>query len=208
MGRGALAVAVTCALGVGAVAKPVPPPTTPAASATSKKAAYLDAKRASPRAPAPKLGGKPAAEARPLINLRNTWTDEWMVIDATGPLTVAPAQVDRFLRDHYTNDPTTMDPRLIGVLREAANHFRVRRIEIVSGFRAPKYNLMLRKKGHEVARDSQHTHGNAVDFRLPGVSTEALHAWAVSRKLGGVGLYRGSGFIHMDTGRVRYWNGE
>lgn len=199
----AAAVVATCAFGVGVAAQPTPAPA--AATKPSKKDTYLDAKRPSPRAPAPKVTGKPPGV---VINLRNTWTDEWMVVDATGPLAIAPTQVDRFLRDHYTNDPTTMDPRLIGVLREAANHFRVRRIEIVSGFRAPKYNLMLRKKGHEVARDSQHTHGNAVDFRLPGVSTDALHAWAVRRKLGGVGLYQNSGFIHMDTGRVRYWGGD
>ena len=205
MSRAAIAAAVvaTCALGVGVAAQPAPTPA--AAPQPSKKDTYLDGKRPATRTPAPKVTGKPPVI---VINLRNTWTDEWMVVNATGPLAIAPTQVDRFLRDHYTNDPTTMDPRLIGVLREAANHFRVRRIEIVSGFRAPKYNLMLRKKGHEVARDSQHTHGNAVDFRLPGVSTDALHAWAVSRKLGGVGLYQNSGFIHMDTGRVRYWGGD
>jgi uncharacterized protein YcbK (DUF882 family) len=79
---------------------------------------------------------------------------------------------------------------------------------VVSGFRHPKYNLMLRKKGHEVARDSQHTHGTAIDFRLPGVATDVLHRWAIGRRLGGVGLYKDSGFIHMDTGRVRYWSGD
>jgi uncharacterized protein YcbK (DUF882 family) len=78
----------------------------------------------------------------------------------------------------------------------------------VSGFRHPKYNLMLRKKGHQVARDSQHTHGNAIDFWLPGISIPALHEWAKSKHMGGVGLYLGSGFVHMDTGPVRYWNGE
>ena len=186
-----------------APAKPVAAITT-TTTAASKKDAYLAGKRDSTAA-APRVTGKPAA---PPIDLRNTWTDEWLAIDPTGPLTVAPDEVDRFLRDHYTNEPTHMDPRLIGVLREAANHFGARRIEIVSGFRAPKYNLMLRKKGHEVARDSQHTHGNAVDFRIPGVTTEALHAWAVSRKLGGVGIYRSSQFVHMDTGRVRYWEGD
>lgn len=173
-------------------------------AATTKKAAYLEAKRPA-RAAAPIAIGKPPP---PVVNLRNTWTDEWMVVETAGPVTVPAAQVDHFLRDHYTNDPTHMDPRLIGVLREAAAHFGARRVEIVSGFRAPKYNLMLRKKGHEVARDSQHTHGTAVDFRIPGVSTEALHAWAVARKLGGVGLYKASAFVHMDTGRVRYWSGD
>jgi uncharacterized protein YcbK (DUF882 family) len=182
-------------------------PTPVVAAATtyiSKKDSYLADKRPVRRA-APKVTRKPPP---PVINLRNTWTEEWLALEAAGPLAVAPAQLDRFLRDHYTNDPTSMDPRLLAVLREAANHFGVRRIEIVSGFRAPKYNLMLRKKGHEVARDSQHTHGTAVDFRLPGVTTEALHAWAVGRKLGGVGIYRKSQFVHMDTGRVRYWSGD
>jgi uncharacterized protein YcbK (DUF882 family) len=58
-----------------------------------------------------------------------------------------------------------------------------------------------------VARDSQHTHGNAVDFRIPGVDVKSLEAWARRLRLGGVGLYLGSGFVHVDTGRVRYWNG-
>jgi uncharacterized protein YcbK (DUF882 family) len=78
----------------------------------------------------------------------------------------------------------------------------------VSAFRHPKYNLILRKKGHQVARDSNHTKGNAVDFYLPKIATARLHAWAKDQKLGGVGLYPSSGFIHMDTGPIRFWSGE
>ncbi|MGE3548138.1 MAG: YcbK family protein, partial [Kofleriaceae bacterium] len=63
-------------------------------------------------------------------------------------------------------------------------------------------------KGRQVARDSQHTHGNAVDFFLPTVPIHSLHAWAKQQRLGGVGIYLGSGFIHMDTGAIRYWSGE
>jgi len=100
-----------------------------------------------------------------------------------------------------------LDAALPRTLRAAARHFGRDRIDIVSGFRAPKYNLMLRKKGHQVARDSQHTHGNAVDFRIPGINVHALESWARSLRLGGVGLYEASGFVHVDTGRVRYWNG-
>jgi len=143
---------------------------------------------------------------RNLVNIYNTWTHEW--------LAVAPADkpdeqvVDRFLRCHYTNEPTAMDPRLIAILLGAAAHFHVDTVQIVSGFRHPKYNLLLRKKGHQVARDSQHTHGNAVDFYLPGVTTRQLHAWAVAQRKGGVGLYLASGFVHMDVGPVRYWNGD
>lgn len=217
MTRALAATVVLAALAGAAAAQPAPTAIEPAATATAarataaaiaeppagtKKAKYLEAKGG--RAPKVKRAvGKPAA---PVINLRNTWTDEWLVLEADGKVP-DPAIVDRFLRDHYTNGPTKMDARLIATLRAAARHFGATRIEIVSGFRAPKYNLMLRKKGREVARDSQHTHGNAVDFRIPGVSTDALHAWAKAQRLGGVGLYKGSGFVHMDTGRIRYWGG-
>jgi uncharacterized protein YcbK (DUF882 family) len=143
-----------------------------------------------------------------LVNLYNTWTHEWLALDATGRDRTPADEVDHFLRCHYTNEGTEMDPRLVGVLLAAAAHFHVDTVDIVSGFRHPKYNLMLRKKGHQVARDSQHTHGNAVDFYLPGVTTTALHDWAVAQKLGGVGLYLASGFVHMDVGPVRYWNGD
>jgi uncharacterized protein YcbK (DUF882 family) len=67
---------------------------------------------------------------------------------------------------------------------------------------------MLRKKGHQVARDSQHTHGNAIDFFIPRIPTTRLQAWAKEQKLGGVGLYLQSAFVHMDTGPIRYWSGD
>jgi uncharacterized protein YcbK (DUF882 family) len=190
---------------------PATPPAEPApapVAAPSKKDLYLAAKRAAagaarPVRPAVKVGA-PAAK---VISLFNTWTHEWIAVDAKGALP-DPSLVARFLRCHYTNRPTSMDPRLIGAVVNAARHFSARRVDIVSGFRHPKYNLMLRKKGREVARDSQHTLGHAVDFRLPGVAVGALHRWAISRRMGGVGLYLDSGFVHMDIGPVRYWGGD
>lgn len=150
----------------------------------------------------------PAAGTRPVrvINLYNGWTDEWL---ALAPGEKPPeAVIDRFLRDHYTNAPRVMEPRLPDILVAAAEHFKSDRVIVVSGYRHPKYNLLLRKKGHQVARDSHHTQGDAVDFQIPRVRTETLHAWAKDQKLGGVGLYLQSGFVHMDTGPVRYWSGE
>ena len=79
---------------------------------------------------------------------------------------------------------------------------------MVSGYRSPKFNLMLRKKGHQVARESQHTLGTAVDFRVRGASTEALNQFVRSLHIGGVGYYPRNKFIHADTGRVRYWSGS
>ncbi len=152
-----------------------------------------------------RLGKKPP----PIVNIYNTWTHEYVVIDTALAKAKTPPlpqeTVDRFLRCHFTNHAIKMDERLFGVLLKAADHFKVERVDIVSGFRAPKYNLMLRKKGRRVARNSQHTFGNAVDFRLPGVTTEQLRDWARRLRLGGVGYYQGDKFVHVDTGPIRYW---
>jgi uncharacterized protein YcbK (DUF882 family) len=152
--------------------------------------------------PVPRAGTKPPKH----VNFYNTWTHEWLALEPDRP----PAQrvVDRFLRDHFTNAPAEMEPRLIMLALGAAKKFRSDTVHVVSAFRHPKYNLILRKKGHQVARDSQHTHGNAIDFYLPNTPTMLLHAWAKDQRIGGVGLYRQSGFVHMDTGKVRYWSGE
>jgi uncharacterized protein YcbK (DUF882 family) len=112
-----------------------------------------------------------------------------------------------FLRDHYTNQATHMDERLIDVLTVTAHHFSAARIEVVSGYRSPKFNLMLRKKGREVARSSQHTEGHAVDFRIRGVPTKTLLKFVRSLRVGGVGYYPQSQFVHSDTGPIRYWKG-
>lgn len=119
-----------------------------------------------------------------------------------------PADSDHFLRDHYTNREMKMDPRLVPIVVSAARHFHQDVVDIVSAFRHPKFNLILRKKGHQVARDSHHSHGNAIDFFLPNVTTLQLRAWAKAQKIGGVGLYVESAFVHMDTGPIRFWSGD
>jgi uncharacterized protein YcbK (DUF882 family) len=59
-----------------------------------------------------------------------------------------------------------------------------------------------------VARNSQHSEGTAVDFKLPGVHVDDLHKWVKGLRLGGVGIYPDSKFVHADTGPVRYWTGQ
>ena len=171
--------------------------------ARSKKESFLaekaDRKPVHVRAPLERV-------ARGAVTLRNNWTHEILAVDPTRPPTAE--RIDGFLRDHFTNQATKMDPRLSAVLWRAATKFKSTYIEIVSGYRAPKYNLMLRKKGHAVARDSQHPLGNAVDFRLAGVHTKALYKFVRSMRLGGAGLYLHGGFVHADVGRVRTWKGE
>jgi uncharacterized protein YcbK (DUF882 family) len=170
-------------------------------AAVPKKQRDLQAKSLQHRPP-PVPGTRPGR----LVNLYNLWTKEWLAIDAAA--LPAPATIDRFLRDHFTNRAAAMNPKLVAMLVAAAVNFRSDVVNVVSGFRHPKYNLILRKKGHQVARDSQHSHGNAIDFSLPRVPVGALHAWARAQKLGGVGLYLDSGFVHMDVGPLRSWSGE
>lgn len=154
-----------------------------------------------------KLAKRMGKRPTPSVNIYNKWTHEYLVFDA-GDTRQPPAKVaNTFLRCHFTNQPIQMDQRLVSVLLQAAKKFKVRRIDVVSGFRDPKYNLTLRKKGRQVARNSEHTLGHAVDFRLPGIDVKRVHAWARTLRLGGVGFYKSSRFIHVDVGRVRYWNG-
>jgi hypothetical protein len=140
----------------------------------------------------------------PLTTLFNLHTREAL------PLVPGQAVTSRFhefLRDYTTNQATHMDARLIGVLERVALRFSPGRIEVVSGYRSPKYNLMLRKKGREVAKSSQHSEGNAVDFRIRGVPTRRLLNFVKSLRVGGVGYYPHSEFVHSDTGRIRFWKG-
>ncbi|HSS00099.1 MAG TPA: DUF882 domain-containing protein [Kofleriaceae bacterium] len=184
-----------------ALAVPARAPAEPAKPAVPKKDLAAQAK-STRHGPPPVPGARPAK----LVNLHNFWTKEWLAVEAGSP--PRQATVDRFLRDHFTNKPSTMEPRLIDMVVAAATSFHSDVVEVVSGFRHPKYNLILRKKGHQVARDSQHTHGNAIDFAIPHVTVQALEAWARAQKLGGVGIYPESGFVHMDTGPIRTWSGE
>ncbi len=194
---------------------PAPPPTTtspqPGAPQVppflAKKERDLADKRARAAGAVPKLVAKIGQKPSPMINIYHRWTQEFLPIPTLGPLPSAELQ-NRLLRDHYTNATVDVATQLVPQLVAAAKSFRVLRVDIVSGYRHPKYNLILRKKGHEVARDSAHSHGKAVDFRLPGVATETLAKWAIGRRLGGVGTYLQSQFVHIDVGPVRSWSGE
>jgi len=146
----------------------------------------------------------PGAKIVPRTTLFNVWTREALPLL---PGESVETRFNRFLRDHYTNQVTEMDIALVDVLAQVAHRFRAARVEVVSGYRSPKYNLMLRKKGREVARTSQHVEGNAVDFRIRGVPTTVLLRYVRSLRRGGVGYYPRSQFVHADTGRIRFWKG-
>jgi hypothetical protein len=140
------------------------------------------------------------------VSLRNLWTNETLPVDPARP--PAGSVVDSFLRCHFTNQPSVMDPRLLDVILKSSKQFKSYTIDVISAFRSPKYNLMLRKKGHEVARESEHPQGHAIDFRIPGQRTKLLVRFVRSLRIGGVGYYPHSAFVHADVGRIRFWRGH
>ena len=78
-------------------------------------------------------------------------------------------------------------------------------IQIYSAYRSPSYNKLLIRLGRGAAPNSLHTVGQAVDFAIPGVRLSRIQRAAVKPRLGGVGYYGRRGFVHIDTGPVRYW---
>jgi len=115
-------------------------------------------------------------------------------------------QINSILRDFRTGEVFPVDPRIIDILymshRKAG---ATAPFEILSGYRSPRTNSMLRRHSEGVAQHSLHLTGQAVDVRLPGYSTRKLRNVAVKIRAGGVGYYKNSNFVHMDTGKVRTW---
>lgn len=118
----------------------------------------------------------------------------------------ALAQVNRILRDHRCGRAIAMDVGLLDQLYALKCRIRPRTpFHIISGYRSPETNEKLRRKSKGVASTSLHTLGRAIDIRLPGYGTERLAKACIAMKAGGVGCYPKSGFVHIDTGRVRTW---
>jgi uncharacterized protein YcbK (DUF882 family) len=115
-------------------------------------------------------------------------------------------QLNHFLRDVKTGEQTEMDPLLFDVLWQTLQITGFHgTVEVLSGYRSPETNAWLASVSAGVARDSQHMNGNAMDIRLPGVPVSRIRQAARSLQMGGVGYYPRSGFVHIDTGPVRYW---
>ena len=117
-------------------------------------------------------------------------------------------ELNYFLRDWRRNEPTKMDPRLFDLVWEVYQAVGATQpVNVVSAYRSPKTNAMLRETSSGVAENSQHTKGNAMDFFIPGVPLARLRATAMKKQVGGVGYYptSGSPFVHLDTGSVRAW---
>jgi uncharacterized protein YcbK (DUF882 family) len=117
-------------------------------------------------------------------------------------------QLNHYLRDWRNQDETVMDRHLFDILWEVYRDVDGRQpIQIISSYRSPATNAMLRRRSSGVARHSQHMLGHAMDFYIPGVALEQIRFAGLRLQRGGVGFYptSGSPFVHLDTGSIRHW---
>jgi len=150
----------------------------------------------------------PTREER-VLSFFNTHTSERLTLPSSAngaSLFDSLARLDRFLRDHRTGEERPIDPALFDLLHDLQRATSTKRpFQVISCYRSPVTNAMLCSEGGGVAKGSMHLQGRAIDVRLADVSTAALRDAARELGRGGVGYYRRSDFVHVDTGRVRAW---
>jgi uncharacterized protein YcbK (DUF882 family) len=201
-----LVTALSASLSASSVATPVP------LERRAEHTSGLSSKKAAPGAATPDPA---AADPGPVLaTLADTHTTERVPLDEQRP---DGPRFDRLLADRVTGALVALDPRLLELLRTLARAHEGARIELVSGYRSPKLNEMLRKKGHHVASHSQHSLGHAVDFRIvPEDAPEPVDPRALEHEVraagwsGGTGVYLAESdrFVHVDVGPDRRWNGQ
>lgn len=129
------------------------------------------------------------------------WVDGKYISDAV-------KEVNYFMRDWRTDDVKKIDLRTIDIMTAAHNLLDVSEpYMLLSGYRSPKTNAMLRARSRGVAKNSLHMKGQAADLRLASRSVSQMARAAAACRGGGVGKYSGANFVHMDCGDVRTWRG-
>ncbi|MCI5060049.1 MAG: DUF882 domain-containing protein [Alphaproteobacteria bacterium] len=115
-------------------------------------------------------------------------------------------QINTVMRDFRTDQRYPMDPRVLDIIYSVQRMSNPNKpLEIISGYRSPGTNKMLRNTSSGVAKKSLHMKGQAIDFRMKDFSTKRLRDIAKNLRAGGVGYYSKSDFVHVDTGDVRSW---
>jgi len=123
-------------------------------------------------------------------------------------LNEALQQIEKVLRDFRNGETHSIDPKLMDYLVDVAAKLGAKAaFSVISGYRSPETNEKLHEKSSGVAQHSLHMQGRAIDVRIAGVDCATLAASALELKRGGVGYYRASNFVHLDTGAFRTWRG-
>ena len=129
------------------------------------------------------------------------WVDGKYIKDAV-------KEVNHFMRDWRTDQTKDMDLRTVDIMAASHNLLDVNEpYMLLSGYRSPQTNAMLRSRSRRVAKNSLHMKGQAADLRLSSRSVSQMAKAAMSCRAGGVGKYSRSNFVHMDCGEVRSWGG-
>ena len=113
-----------------------------------------------------------------------------------------------FMRDWRLNEPTKMDPKLFDIIWEVYRESGSQQpIDVLSGYRSPQTNAMLRRRSRQVAEHSEHMQGKAIDAHFLDVSTARIRDIAMRMQEGGVGFYPTgiTPWVHIDSGGIRYW---
>ena len=164
--------------------------------------------------PAPQLAeptldnGRPAERRLRLVNAHTREKLDVVYMTRGHYIDESLESIAHLMRDHRAERERAMDRGLLDIL----SHIQValdvdEPLRVLSGYRTPETNAALRKRSNGVARYSLHMEGKAADIHVPGVKTRELQAAALELGAGGVGYYGRSGFVHVDTGRVRRWGG-
>jgi len=153
------------------------------------------------------LADVPESDRRLLLVNAHTWEElDVVYFQYGGYVEQALTEINELMRDHRADKARVMDRRLVDdLVRLYATVDTDEPIHLLSGYRTPETNARLRKRSMGVAKFSLHMEGRAADIHIPGIHTRELQQAALAMQSGGVGYYRRSGFVHVDTGRIRNW---
>ena len=145
------------------------------------------------------------------IALLNLHTDERLEIEYARDGAYVPealSKIEVLLRDFRNGERHVIDPSLMDYLVQVARTMGTDPcFSVISGYRSPHTNAVLHEKSAGVAQHSLHMEGRAIDVRLTGIDCANFAGHAEVLKRGGVGYYRASNFVHLDTGAFRTWKG-
>ena len=162
--------------------------------------------------PAPDAEPASAADPAPRrIALLNLHTGERLEVEYFRDGAYVPdalAALEILLRDFRNGEKHVIDPQLMDYLADVASALGApAAYSVISGYRSPETNERLHERSSGVAQRSLHMQGRAIDVRMTGRDCADLAAGALGLKRGGVGYYRASNFVHLDTGAFRTWRG-
>lgn len=115
-------------------------------------------------------------------------------------------EINRLMRDWRTDEVIEIDPKVLDIVFMLQQQLETSGpVEVLSGYRSPETNAMLRRSSRAVAKNSLHMYGMAVDLRFHGRGVADVNRAATALQAGGVGFYPASNFVHVDSGPVRHW---